>query len=154
MKTCTVTCIIVQLGVNCAINMFFSIYHCIVHLLLFVDLTRHWQFIGQFCEAFEPAFVLTLKLQKNHCPLSEFYISWLQCQAQLDKLKSNKLAKRLLEAFKVRAKKLVSTLQFKACLYFDPRFNFLGSKRLSTDDKEKVQVSLPLYAKKQHPLIT
>ncbi|XP_058456877.1 uncharacterized protein LOC131434241 [Malaya genurostris] len=53
------------------------------------DLTSHWPFIEKFRDAFEPAFVLTLKLQKIHCPLSDFYIYWLQCQAQLDKMKSN-----------------------------------------------------------------
>ncbi|XP_055622199.1 uncharacterized protein LOC129765794 [Toxorhynchites rutilus septentrionalis] len=70
------------------------------------DLTQHWPFIEKFCEAFEPAFILTLKLQKVHCALSEFYTYWLQCQANLDKLKANELAVQLLETFKTRAQKL------------------------------------------------
>ncbi|XP_055632773.1 uncharacterized protein LOC129773211 [Toxorhynchites rutilus septentrionalis] len=104
------------------------------------DLTQHWPFIEKFCEAFEPAFILTLKLQKVHCALSEFYTYWLQCQANLDKLKANEIAVQLLETFKTRAQKLVSTLQFKACMYLDPRYNFLGARRISTEDKAKVQL--------------
>ncbi|XP_062556825.1 uncharacterized protein LOC134221653 [Armigeres subalbatus] len=104
-----------------------------------VDFTPHWQFIEQFCEAFEPAFVLTLQLQKRHVPLSDFYAYWLVCQAKLCRLKDSCLAQRLLKAFQRRLQKLTESMQFKACIYLDPRFNFLGSRRISSKDKELIE---------------
>ncbi|XP_039430553.2 uncharacterized protein LOC120413688 [Culex pipiens pallens] len=38
-----------------------------------------------------------------------------------------------------RLKKLTETIQFKAALYFDPRFNYIGSGKIITEDKEAVQ---------------
>lgn len=103
-------------------------------------MTRHWNYIGKFCEAFEPMFILTLQLQKNHVPLSQFYIDWLTCMAKLKTIKSNTLAKKLMKAMELRIQKLSTNMAFKACLYLDPRFNYIGSKRISSEDKEAVQV--------------
>lgn len=105
---------------------------------------RHWTFIDQFCTAFEPMFILTIKLQKTHVPLSQFYTDWLICQAHLNAIggSGNKLAKKLLSAMETRIIKLRNNAAFKACLYIDPRFNFLGSGRLSADDKNEAQVHL------------
>lgn len=86
-------------------------------------------------------FVLTTRLQKNHVPLSQFYIEWLTCMAKLKVLKNNSLANKLLKAMESRLLKLSTNMAFKACLYLDPRFNYLGSKRISSEDKEAVQVS-------------
>ncbi|XP_058451036.1 uncharacterized protein LOC131430248 [Malaya genurostris] len=49
------------------------------------------------------------------------------------------MAQELSVALLKRVEKLTETLQFKSCLYLDPRFNFTGSKRLSSIDKELVQ---------------
>ncbi|XP_062537149.1 uncharacterized protein LOC134205669 [Armigeres subalbatus] len=38
-----------------------------------------------------------------------------------------------------RLQKLTETAQFKACLYIDPRFNYIGSNRMSSADKELAQ---------------
>ncbi|XP_055522590.1 uncharacterized protein LOC129716778 [Wyeomyia smithii] len=104
-----------------------------------IDFTTHWKFIEKFCEAFVAPFVLTLQLQKHHVALSEFYACWLLCQAKLTKLVNNSLAQKLLKAFRRRLEKITASMQFKACLYLDPRFNFLGSKRISSLDKELIQ---------------
>ncbi|XP_065094621.1 uncharacterized protein LOC135715150 [Ochlerotatus camptorhynchus] len=104
-----------------------------------VDFTSHWKFIEKFCEAFEAPFVLTLQLQKQHVDLSEFYACWLICQAKLTRLANNSLAQKLLKAFQKRLQKLTESMQFKACIFLDPRFNFLGSKRISSNDKEQIQ---------------
>lgn len=107
------------------------------------DLNDHWQFINRFCQAFEPLYVLTLKLQKDHVPLSDFYADWLICQAELHKIKNdgNTLAAKLSTAMEKRINKLSTSMAFKACLYLDPRFNFTGSGRLSASDKRDCQVS-------------
>ncbi|XP_021694315.1 zinc finger BED domain-containing protein 4-like [Aedes aegypti] len=105
-----------------------------------LDLSRQWLFIERFCTAFEPLFELTLRLQKDHVPLSQFYADWLICQAKLDGIKEgNVLAAKLLKTMQNRIRKLSSTKIFKASLYLDPRFNFIGSKRLSPDDKKEAQ---------------
>ncbi|XP_065080637.1 uncharacterized protein LOC135703371 [Ochlerotatus camptorhynchus] len=104
-----------------------------------IDFSPHWKFIERFCEAFEAPFVLTMQLQKRHVVLSDFYAYWLVCQAKLIRLKENCLAQRLLEACQRRLQKLTESNQFKACAYLDPRFNFLGSKRISSKNKELVQ---------------
>ncbi|XP_062534674.1 zinc finger BED domain-containing protein 4-like [Armigeres subalbatus] len=105
-----------------------------------LDLSRQWKFIEKFCSAFEPVFVLTLKLQKDHVSLSQFYADWLVCQAEIDGIKQeNSLASKLLKCMQIRIKKLSSTKAFKASLYLDPRFNFVGSKRLSPADKKEAQ---------------
>ncbi|XP_062710729.1 zinc finger BED domain-containing protein 4-like [Aedes albopictus] len=105
-----------------------------------LDLSRQWQFIEKFGAAFEPLFELTLRLQKDHVPLSQFYADWLVCQAKLDGIKEgNILATKLLKSMQKRIKKLSSTKVFKACLLLDPRFNFVGSKRLSPADKKEAQ---------------
>lgn len=109
-----------------------------------LGLLKHWKFIDQFCQAFEPMFNLTIRLQKTHVPLSQFYTEWLVCQAHLSAVSGcgNKLAKKLLSAMQERIIKLSSNAAFKACLYVDPRYNFLGSGRLSADDKSEAQVHL------------
>ncbi|XP_058811656.1 uncharacterized protein LOC131676542 [Topomyia yanbarensis] len=104
-----------------------------------IDFTSHWKFIDKFCEAFEAPFILTMQLQKRHVILSNFYAYWLVCQAKLMRCADNCLAKRLLKAFQRRLQKLTESLPFKACVYLDPRFNFLGSKRISPKDKELAQ---------------
>lgn len=105
-------------------------------------MTKHWAFIDKFCEAFAPAFVLTLKLQKEHVPLSQFYADWLICQAHLNGVaSSNNLAMKLLKTMKSRIQMLKNTSIFKASLYLDPRFNFAGSGRMSNEDKVEAQVS-------------
>lgn len=107
----------------------------------FSDLSNQWQFIEKFCSAFEPLFELTLMLQKEHVPLSQFYVYWLVSQAKLDTIKEgNTMAAKLLKSMQNRIQKLSSTKVFKASLYLDPRFNFVGSKRQSPDDKKEAQV--------------
>ncbi|XP_029725293.2 uncharacterized protein LOC115265169 [Aedes albopictus] len=103
-----------------------------------IDFTPHSKFIDKFCEAFEAPFILTMQLQKRHVVLSEFYACWLVCQAKLMQLKENCLARRLLKACQQRLEKLTDSIHFKACVYLDPRINFLGSKRISSKDKELV----------------
>lgn len=116
---------------------------------VFLDFSRHWIFIQKFCDAFEPLFILTLKSQRDHVPLPQFYADWLMSQAQLSVVcsGSNTLAKKLLAAMEKRMKILRNCMPFKACLYIDPRFNFVGSNRLSTEEKLDIQVRLlkPLY---------
>lgn len=114
----------------------------ILILCVLPDLSRHWHFIDRFCQAFEPIYILTLKLQKDHVPLSEFYANWLICQAELHliKEKGNTLAAKLLTSMERRINKLITSMAFKACLYLDPRFNFAGSGRLSPRDKKDAQV--------------
>lgn len=41
-----------------------------------------------------------------------------------------------------RSETLRGSIPFKACLYLDPRFNFIGSNRLTPDEKIQVQVSI------------
>lgn len=109
-------------------------------------MAKHWIFIEQFCEAFHPTFILTLKLQREHVPLSQFYADWLICQAQLNSVTAaNPLAKKLLTTMKARMKMLSGTSIFKACLYLDPRFNFAGSGRLTAEDKCEAQVMFKNY---------
>ncbi|XP_065081462.1 uncharacterized protein LOC135704027 [Ochlerotatus camptorhynchus] len=112
-----------------------------------LDLSRHWHFVDKFCVAFEPMFVLTMKLQKDHVPragksldvpLSQFYVDWLTCMAKLNAAKDNTLALKLFKAMGLRLEKLNTNMAFKACLYLDPRFNYIGSRRLSNDDKASV----------------
>lgn len=95
-----------------------------------------------FCNALEPLFFLTVSLQQKHVPLSEFYTQWLICQAQLYGMKDNTLAAKLLKAMEKRLKKLTSTVQFKVSLYMDPRYNYIGSNRISVSDKDAAQVIL------------
>ncbi|XP_058817764.1 uncharacterized protein LOC131681073 [Topomyia yanbarensis] len=107
-----------------------------------IDFSRQWSFINKFCDAFEPLFYLTLRSQKDHVPVSQFYADWLLCQAQLNAVnqsQNNVLARKLLVAMDKRSKILRTSMPFKACLYIDPRFNFLGSNRLSADEKIEIQ---------------
>ncbi|XP_062554450.1 uncharacterized protein LOC134219662 [Armigeres subalbatus] len=106
-----------------------------------LDLSQHWKFIDRFCEAFEPIYVLTLKLQKDHVPLSDFYADWLVCQAKLNAIKKqgNTLAAKLHTSMQKRVEKLRSSMAFKASLYLDPRFNFAGSARLTPEEKREAQ---------------
>ncbi|XP_062541821.1 uncharacterized protein LOC134209808 [Armigeres subalbatus] len=104
-----------------------------------MNFSKHWASIELLCEALEPLFFLTVMLQKEHVPLSEFYTEWLICQAKLNSLTTNHLAKKLLNAMEKRLHKLTETPQFKACLYIDPRFNYIGSNRMSLADKEIAQ---------------
>lgn len=106
-------------------------------------MTKYWRFIDLFIDAFEPLFVLTLKLQREHVPFSQLYADWLICQAQLNLIeKSNRLASKLLKAMEQRILKLGHSEPFKASLYLDPRFNFLGSNRLTASDKKEVQIRI------------
>lgn len=113
-----------------------------IFLSYFLDFSRQWIFINKFCDAFEPMFMLTMKAQKDHVPVSQFYADWLLCQAQLDAIsaKGNTLAKQLLTAMQKRSETLRSSMPFMACLYIDPRFNFVGSNRISMDEKHQIQV--------------
>ncbi|XP_062538553.1 zinc finger BED domain-containing protein 4-like [Armigeres subalbatus] len=106
-----------------------------------LDLSQHWKFIDRFCDAFEPIYVLTLKLQKDHVPLSDFYADWLVCQAKLNAIKKqgNTLAAKLHTSMQKRVEKLRSSMAFKASLYLDPRFNFAGSARLTPEEKREAQ---------------
>lgn len=72
--------------------------------------------------------------------MSEFYAEWLVCQAMLSKIQENKIAKKLLMAMNDRLAILKDTMQFKCALYFDPRFNYIGSNRLTVEDKANIQV--------------
>lgn len=85
-------------------------------------------------------FYLSVELQHEHVPLSEFYALWIACQAELNKLKDNQMAVKLHVAMNTRLKTLTDTMQFKAAIYFDPRFNYLGANRLKPKEKEAVQV--------------
>ncbi|XP_055549065.1 uncharacterized protein LOC129732305 [Wyeomyia smithii] len=106
----------------------------------YIDFSCQWNFIRKFCEAFEPVFVLTLKTQKNHVPLTDFYAEWLVCQAQLNGCsEENILARKLLAAMESRMKTLRNSMPFKVCIYMDPRFNFFGSNRLGNNEKSEVQ---------------
>ncbi|XP_062549817.1 uncharacterized protein LOC134214469 [Armigeres subalbatus] len=101
--------------------------------------SKHWNFIDKFSRALEPLFFLSVSLQQKHVPLSEFYTQWLICQAHLNAMKDNSVALKLLKAMEKRLSKLIGTIQFKASLYLDPRFNYIGSNRISISDKEAAQ---------------
>ncbi|EDS31458.1 predicted protein [Culex quinquefasciatus] len=101
--------------------------------------SKHWRFIDSACEALGPVFYLSVELQHEHVPLSEFYALWIACQAELNKLKDNQMAVKLHVAMNTRLKTLTDTMQFKAAIYFDPRFNYLGANRLKPKEKEAVQ---------------
>ncbi|XP_065072716.1 uncharacterized protein LOC135697061 [Ochlerotatus camptorhynchus] len=103
-----------------------------------LGLSWHWHFVDKFCVAFEPMFVLTMK-QKDLVPLSQFYVGWLTCMAKLNATKDNTLALKLFKAMGLRMEKLNTNMAFKACLHLDPRFNYIGSRRLSSDDKSSMQ---------------
>ncbi|XP_062549750.1 uncharacterized protein LOC134214377 [Armigeres subalbatus] len=98
-----------------------------------------WNFIKEYEEAFRSFYTATKLMQSQHQPFSEFYMLWLNGIQELTKLKNNRFVTPLTSASLNRLKKLKENQLFRAALYLDPRFNFLVSKILSTEEKEQSQ---------------
>ncbi|XP_055526093.1 uncharacterized protein LOC129718901 [Wyeomyia smithii] len=81
-------------------------------------------------------------MSKKSRPYFTIYADWLTSMAKThvaSTKNNNTLAKKLLKAMDKRSKTLRDSMPFKACLNIDPRFNFVGSNRLTADEKNDIQ---------------
>lgn len=93
--------------------------------------------------AFRPVHVCTKNMQAAHVSLPDFYIAWLMAINEVQKIQNNPFVPELVEALTSRLRNLRDSRAFKMSLFLDPRFNYLGSKVFTNDEKEQVQVQYP-----------
>ncbi|XP_030382566.1 uncharacterized protein LOC115630081 [Scaptodrosophila lebanonensis] len=122
-------------------NMMKSLQSCNNH----ENIQQHnlnWQFVDDFCEAFEPLADCTLVLQTKQMVFGDFYREWLYCEARLKLMSRNTLAQHLYSAMTRRKKTLVENDAFLAAIYMDPRFNDKGSLFITEEQIQKATEKL------------
>lgn len=68
---------------------------------------------------------------------------WLDVMRKVSALaEANRFKDRLMGSLRTRLDALKNNILFKAAAYLDPRINFKGSKALTSEEKEEVEVGL------------
>ncbi|XP_058811374.1 uncharacterized protein LOC131676274 [Topomyia yanbarensis] len=104
-----------------------------------LDLSCSWEFIEKYVDAFKPVYICTKNMQATHVSLPDFYMGWLLAISEVQKIENNTFVPELVEALTNRLNNLRDSRAFKMALYLDPRFNYLGSKIFTGDEKDQVQ---------------
>ena len=103
-----------------------------------------WYFVETFLEAFKPLIECAQQLQSEHYIVGDFFRDWLLCETKLEQIIKNTCAKHLYDCMQKRKAELMDNELFLAALYFDPRFNFMGSPFFDDDKRRTAVVSLLL----------
>ncbi|XP_058464113.1 uncharacterized protein LOC131438255 isoform X2 [Malaya genurostris] len=112
-----------------------------------LDLSKNWQFIHDFTEAFEPVFSATTKIQEKHVGLSDFYLAWLDTIRKVN-LVSNPLAVELSNTLTTRLNTLKENMPLKSALLLDPRFNFHKSNVFTLNERVEIRQFIKTTHKK------
>lgn len=106
-----------------------------------------WSFINGLSKVLSYPEKLTQRMQSEQYVVGDFAYDYDECMFKLNHLVSKGAPchpQLLLKEFSAVKRKIFGKLNFLAGIYFDPRFNFAGSKYISTQDLEDVVVSILL----------
>lgn len=94
---------------------------------------REWNSLEKIVEALEPAYIVTLKMQRVKYPPSEFFADWMSLSLQMEALKDdNSLAECLLEEMKTRETGIIQTPIILSSVFIDPRYRMLLCEEQNT----------------------
>lgn len=84
-------------------------------------LSKEWEFIEEYVEAFKALNDCTVAVQQLQLTLSDFYIEWIRAYVRISELDdSNRFKFYLISAMDRRQQKLFCNRIFRAALYLDP----------------------------------
>lgn len=90
-----------------------------------------WQKIENICEILNPAYDISIKLQRKNLLLSDMFFAWYSCKLKAEK-KLGALNMKFVTALKKRGEYLLNNSCVLAAVYLDPRYQIL----LSESEKE------------------
>lgn len=107
-----------------------------------------WEFMIDFKTSFQVIFEATVKLQNESLIIGDFYKIWKECEIELEEVQTI-ISNDLLLSLHKREKTLFENDAFVAAIFFDPRFNYLGSDYISDENKLRAKVSIRTKVKTQ-----
>lgn len=111
---------------------------------------EQWKVIAEVVEVLQPAYITTIRMQREKYVPSDFYADWVNLKLQLEKLQEIRLAANIVVNMTRREKGLIDTPNIMASVYIDPRMRVLLTddqigiaKRHLSDVRKRLKIDVP-----------